>query len=102
MEITCHGSIMAIEAICTQHTTALYPMGAIGLNETKAFRSVCASSQYMIYMLKASTLSYPINIIYLAVSHLGPLLLQTPLLHMRPPGLHYRWRCPLSMDHQSK
>ena len=54
---------MAIEATCTQHRTALYPMGAIGFNETKAFRSECTSSQYMIYMLKASTLSYPIIII---------------------------------------
>ena len=43
-----------IEAICTQHTTALYPMKAICFNETKAFRSECASSQYMIYMLKAA------------------------------------------------
>ena len=43
---------MAIEATCTQHRTALYPMGAIGFKETKAFRSVCASSQYIIYMLK--------------------------------------------------
>ena len=63
METTCHGSFMAIEAICSQHTAALYPMGAIGFNETKAFRSECASSQYMIYMLKLSTLSYPISII---------------------------------------